>query len=556
MRLISSVWSRLSATTRRNRNRATAEAGDDTVQVPWAHQPPSWLGWLLLITLLVMLNTHMFITLAAGIDQYSLYAADSAVPQLYPALLAQQPYPVLLPFVVNVLLAFLAYGVYRLIWRYFTTQRATSSDGSGRNPFKQNAVALAIPVFIAMAPSLVLCYTVLKPYFVIVGALIAIVLCIVGALKDPDVDLDSSTRGYWFNVAVVATFVMMTLAVVVTLYFQFAPVEPPNDNLLWRLEWDPSPLEGFEQRVRGGMLLFGLVSIAYMVVVVGGVLLATLHPPRIGARTGESLGTAGGISPASQPGPPHGANTPVINRPVGVAEHRPQAEPQTGELPATPEPASRHAADLPEEDYPTREPGPLQGAGIPKVNIPVDGTVEEWAEEVLTLLEKMSVESGQAPSYLAVVSGQEVHITESAYTLLVDERTGFLAGVDLFVDQSTEAVRVRRGTSLETVRIVPDQRNARYHGVLLYSRQPYHRFTTEELRNRLERATGREIPNINDVPSRLKSLDIPLELARGETFIKADAKVVLLVRLSTEELMSLPRRHGRPAMRPEDPERA
>ena len=32
-------------------------------------------------------------------------------------------------------------------------------------------------------------------------------------------NLDSSTRGYWFNVAVAATFVMMTLAVVVTLYF-------------------------------------------------------------------------------------------------------------------------------------------------------------------------------------------------------------------------------------------------------------------------------------------------------------------------------------------------
>ena len=132
-----------------------------------------------------MLNTHLFITLAAGIDQYSLYTADSSVSQPYPAALAQSPYPALLTLLFNVLLSLLAYVVYRLIWRYFTSPRATSSEGPERNPFKQNAVALAIPVFIAMAPSLVLCYTNLKPYFVIVGALIAIVLCIVGGTEGP-----------------------------------------------------------------------------------------------------------------------------------------------------------------------------------------------------------------------------------------------------------------------------------------------------------------------------------------------------------------------------------
>ena len=178
MLLSSSMWSKLS-TTRRNPNGGSADAGGNAVQVPSAHQPPSWAG---------LAAAHH----SAGdaehtpvhhpgrrIDQYSLYAADSSVPQLYPAVLAQQPYPVLLTFLVNVVLALLAYGIYRMIWRYFATPRATSSDGPERNPFKQNAVALAIPVFIAIAPSLVLCYTVLKPYFVIVGALIAIVLCIV-----------------------------------------------------------------------------------------------------------------------------------------------------------------------------------------------------------------------------------------------------------------------------------------------------------------------------------------------------------------------------------------
>ena len=285
----------------RGRKSGSGDGGDHVATVPSAHQPPPWLGWLLLISLLVMLNTHLFITLAAGIDQYSLYAADSPVPQPYPPALAQQPYPVLLTFLFNVLLAFLAYGIYRLIWRYFAAPRATASGGSERNPFKQNAIALAIPVCIAMAPSILLSYTLLKPYFVIVGALIAIVLCIVGSLRDPDVNLDSSTRGSWFQVAAIATFVMMTLAVIVTFYFQFIPAEPPDSNILWQLEWDLYPLDDFQPRIRGGMLLFGLVSIVYMVAVLGGVMLATLHPPRIGQR-----------SPAPGPGPLNGASVTIF----------------------------------------------------------------------------------------------------------------------------------------------------------------------------------------------------------------------------------------------------
>ena len=281
------------------------EDGNATVTSPFAHQPPPWLGWLLLISLLVMLNTHLFITMTAGIDQYSFYAADSAAAQPYPPALAQQPYPVLLTLILNVLLAFLAYGIYRLIWRHFTTPRVSEPDATTRNPFKQNVMAVAIPVCIAMAPSFVLSYTSLKPYFIIVGALIAVVLGIVGALKDPDVTLDPATRGYWFQVAAVATTVMMALAVVVTLFFQIIPPELPDGNILWELEWNPYPLEEFRQKGREGMLLFGLASRAYMVVVLGGTLLATLHPPRIGQR-----------SQAPETGPLYGANLTVFEIPT------------------------------------------------------------------------------------------------------------------------------------------------------------------------------------------------------------------------------------------------
>ena len=192
-----------------------------------------------------------------------------------------------------------------MIWRHFITPRGSEPGATTRNPFKQNLIAFAVPVCVAMAPSFVLSYSALKPYFVIVGALIAVVLGIVGALKDPDVTLDPATRGYWFQVAAVATFVMMALAVVVTLFFQIIPPELPDGNILWKLEWNPYPLEEFRQQVREGMLLFGLVSIAYMVVVIGGVLLATLHPPGIGQRP-RAPGT----------GPLYGANLTVFEIPA------------------------------------------------------------------------------------------------------------------------------------------------------------------------------------------------------------------------------------------------
>ena len=258
------------------------DGGGEAVQPSITHQPPAWLGWLLLISLLVMLNTHLFITAASGMDQYSLYAADTSISQPYPAVWAHSPYPVLLTLLFNVALAFIAFGVYRLIWWYFSSPRSTPSESWTRNPFKQNAIAVAIPVFIAMAPSAVFSYTDLKAYFVLVGAVIAIVLCIVGALRDPDVSVDASTRGYWFNVAVAAIFVMMSLSVVVTLYYQFAPLMPPASNILWQLEWNLYPVDEFAWRARPAMLVFGLVSLAYMVAIPGGVLLAALHPPRIG----------------------------------------------------------------------------------------------------------------------------------------------------------------------------------------------------------------------------------------------------------------------------------
>ena len=518
------------------------DAGADALQAPSAHQPPRWVGWLLLLSLLVMLNTHLFITLAVGTDQYGLYGGDP-----YPSVLAQKPYTILVSLGFSVLCAFIAYGAYRYIWWRFTTPRALTPNGhSKRNPFQQNAIAMAMSVSIAMLPSFLLSYTVLKPYFIIVGALIAIVLCIVGALKDPDVELHPSTRGYWFNVAVTATFVMMALAVIVTFYFQYVEPAVPGHNMLWELNWQPDSMEEFNSDVREGMFLFGLVSIAYMVVALGGVLLATLHSPRIGSRSKEIPPTTQATLHTSGPAPEYGVGTPNAAMQVSAVAHPSQVEPQAGGLPSTPEPAFLHDANLPSADYSRLEVDPLLGIGPDRVNTSLDDAeeeraaeilrklAEEWAAEVLRKLDALPLEKGHNPSHLVVLSsGLERHVSAAEYRVLVDERSGILQGVDLFVDQSTGVVKIRKGSGLEHVAFNPTHQNHRYRALCLYARTPDLRLTIPELQNRLGDLTGQKPSNTSDIVYNLKVRDIPLESENRLVKFRDGTKIFFVDRLRT-----------------------
>ncbi len=584
------------------------DAGAGILPTTSIRQPTRRMGWLMLVSLLVMLNTHLLITAAAGIDQYSLYVADSTADRLYPSALAQKPYPVLLSFLFNLVLAVFAYWLYHRIWRHFTVVGKSAPDGLEHNPFKRNAIALAVPVAIAMLPSTVLSYTELKPYFLIAGALIVIILCIVGALNDTDVELDASTRGYWFIGAVIAIFVMMSLSVIVILYFQFAPVEPPASNILWPLEWSPDS-EQFERRVRGGMLMFGMSSLAYMVAVLGGVLLATLHPPRIGPRGKDLPSPSEVTSQTPGPEPLHGAGTPVVDAPVSNAPVRvsipssqggqqpepqqgvsqpvlniqvinmaegggvypthtePQTEGRSARSDTAPHPRdglpdegphgtgqeSLHDADPLEENSRTPEPEPLDGDGTPLVSLPLDGSVEQWAREFLTQLENLPVEGGQDSSYLLVLStGLEMRISEGQYMVLVDERSGFLTGVDLFVDRWTRTIKTidQKDSTFKSPGVNTHPQNARYLAVCLFCRMPHRRFRTRELQTLLAHEMGSEerepVVNMSDLLSALRGWNVPLTSKNRETCISDDAKTIYVERARTNSRAVSDARAARP----------
>ena len=193
-----------------------ADAADSFAPDPLIHQPSPWLGRLLLLSLLVMLNTPVLITMTTGMDPYGFFTIDPV---------ARSPYPIVLYISLNVLLAFISYAIYRFIWRCEATLIKAYWS-----PFRQNAVAVAIPVSLAMAPAFLLCNTGGKAYYIIVGVLIAAALCVISALRNPSVKLDPGLATVWYGTAVGCILVLLALALIGTLYFHSIEQIPASSN--------------------------------------------------------------------------------------------------------------------------------------------------------------------------------------------------------------------------------------------------------------------------------------------------------------------------------------
>ena len=243
-----------------------ADAADSFAPDPLIHQPSPWLGRLLLLSLLVMLNTPVLITMTTGMDPYGFFTIDPV---------ARSPYPIVLYISLNVLLAFISYAIYRFIWRCEATLIKAYWS-----PFRQNAVAVAIPVSLAMAPAFLLCNTGGKAYYIIVGVLIAAALCVISALRNPSVKLDPGLATVWYGTAVGCILVLLALALIGTLYFHSIEQIPASSNFIWRWGYEWADLgygpEDFPQRQRDGLVMFAITGIAYMVIVFGGVMLVSI----------------------------------------------------------------------------------------------------------------------------------------------------------------------------------------------------------------------------------------------------------------------------------------
>ena len=126
--------------------------------------PAPWLGGLLLISLLFMLNLTAIFTATTGMDLYGFYTLKPV---------STQPLPLVLSTLLNLAMAAAGYACYRWLWR-----RQEWFTGGYWGPFARGAVLSGVPALLAHAPAIVLTSHGGKPTQIAVAGLIAGSLCI------------------------------------------------------------------------------------------------------------------------------------------------------------------------------------------------------------------------------------------------------------------------------------------------------------------------------------------------------------------------------------------
>ena len=229
-----------------------------------ASAPAPWLGKLLLVSLLVMLNLPAVFTGTTGMDQYGFFTLGPV---------AGHPWPLALSIALSTSAAGSGYMAYRLL-----RMRRTWFSGSVRyGAYHRNALLFGVPVAIAFAPSFFLAGYSDKPIVVAVAGIMATSLCVTAALNDREAHLDAAMARVWFVacIAFILVFLVLSMSAMWVLYF--VDHSPSVGNFFWSWEFDWSdlgyPAEEFSQRRRDGLLAYALMGSCYMTVALGGSLL-------------------------------------------------------------------------------------------------------------------------------------------------------------------------------------------------------------------------------------------------------------------------------------------
>ena len=229
-------------------------------------QGTAGLGLLLFVSLLVMPNLYLFYSLNTGMDLYGFFTL---------APVSAHPLPLVLSTLLSSGMAVAGYGFYRWLWR-----RQAWFTGGGWGPFRRGAVLTWAPVLLTYAPMIVLAHNGDKPSLIGIAGLMAGALCVIHALRDPEMELDRTLARYLF----IGAFAWILVALILTIgaMFLLYVVEkaPPSGNLIWTWEYEWAnlgyPPEEYEEHRRSALLGFVLTGSGFMIVVVGGSMLGAI----------------------------------------------------------------------------------------------------------------------------------------------------------------------------------------------------------------------------------------------------------------------------------------
>ena len=421
-----------------------------------AAPPAPWLGRLLVISLLVMLNIPAVLTGVTGMDQYGFFTLEPV---------AARPWPLVLSIALSTLSAGAGYLAFRLL------QLRVWFSGNRYEAYHRNAVLFGVPVAIAFLPSFFLtCYD-SKPVVLGVAGIMATSLCITAALSDPQTLIDQGTARILFVVGAAIILLLIILSVSGMLMMYFVEHSPSSGNFFWTWEFAWSdlgyPAEEYSRRHRSGLLAFGVAGICYMTVALGGSMLgAALRWAKPAEEAGEK--PAEEANPAEEKLAPVEEARPVEEKPVPVVEEaRPAEEREYG-----------HTA--------------------------VEAALPHPVELSLDWLNAGGEASQESPVFVMVLNGEETLINLIQYESLLAGKDTLLPDTELLVDKASGTAFARNGVKFNKISF-RGRRKGPFSLLCIYARYPGRRFTTGELEVLLQaELPDREQVNASNVIAQLQ----------------------------------------------------
>lgn len=226
---------------------------------PTDSRPAPWVGGVLFISTLGMLNMPLIFTVITGMDQYGIFTIDA---------LARRPMPLILATTLNIAMTLVGYMTYRRLW-----MRQERFTAAAVGPFKRALALIMPPVLVAFAPSIIFASDGGNPLGIVVAFLIIVSLSMTTALGDRQMRLDPSLARTWMSLAFATIVALLVLSMSAMWIIHEGEQVPAQRNLFWdwNYEWHElgySP-EEFGLRQNDALRIFTPAASAFMIGVLG-----------------------------------------------------------------------------------------------------------------------------------------------------------------------------------------------------------------------------------------------------------------------------------------------
>lgn len=250
---------------------------------------PDNLRELYFLSVFVLLSTPMFQAPLTRMDPYGFYSIGG---------IANTPIPFLLAFLANLILALVAGLMFDYLWKVQYHGSGSAINGA----YARAHWVVLPPLVVVYGIAIVFCNTQTWVYLTIVFPILDAVFTVLAVLRDRDTSLGAWSQKTLLGAAVAVLIFLSAIGVSGTLMFYWEPslLAVPDHNLFrsWEIDFHELgyPPEELYDRLRVGVAWASLASLGFVVVFIGGHLLAAIQ------RTGG--GGSANTSPALVPSAP------------------------------------------------------------------------------------------------------------------------------------------------------------------------------------------------------------------------------------------------------------